>query len=563
MILKKIILPITLFFPLLAQSSDIWVDKNTCTDLPGTWDDSTTTCTLTGDVSGVRIIFGANNLTLDGAGHTIYLATSGEDVILSGDSPTLKNVVINGSSGVFQGVRISQALHATISNVSISGPFYYGIDIRSSPNTLVENSSVSGIQEASGTAAISLAYESTNCSIINNTLTGNYGGSSGIIYTEYLPSNNIVRGNTISNFTYGLKDYGNSGNTNYQNNFIGNLTPRNAPPGVTFSLPAPDGGNYYSNFDEEAEGCYDLDNDGFCDAAYGADELPWLYENGWVSNADAEGTVTVADGGTVATDDGSVVIDVPAYSVSDDTDIQVVLQEVTSPDVFVGDGTEPQTALALYEFGPDGTTFDPAATLTLSIDVTTLTELERSMISIYRHEDTDGDGDIDEKDGYLEIPGTTCTVSEDPAGTFIATCTAPIEHFSSYALILLNDSDNDGIADSVDVCPDENALGFDVDNDGCIDSYDGLSSLANTLAEEGAISYTMMNSLLSKIANAEKSATKDNLCASINELEALKNQIAAQTDKKVSFEAASVVNNYVDSIINYLYSFLGTGETCS
>jgi len=49
--------------------------------------------------------------------------------------------------------------------------------------------------------------------------------------------------------------------------------------GNSFNLPAPWGGNYWSNFDEPSEGCYDSSPaDGFCDAPKtfpgGADNLP-------------------------------------------------------------------------------------------------------------------------------------------------------------------------------------------------------------------------------------------------------------------------------------------------
>jgi hypothetical protein len=49
-------------------------------------------------------------------------------------------------------------------------------------------------------------------------------------------------------------------------------------------------------------------------------------------------------------------------------------------------------------------------------------------------------------------------VVEDPPGTFIATCTAELSHFSVYALVAPLDSDGDGILDLfdgiVDICPD-------------------------------------------------------------------------------------------------------------
>ena len=57
-------------------------------------------------------------------------------------------------------------------------------------------------------------------------------------------------------------------------------------------------------------------------------------------------------------------------------------QAVTNPEIIIGDNQDLGTAIALYEFGPDGTEFDPAALLTLKIDVTALTEIERASLSI-------------------------------------------------------------------------------------------------------------------------------------------------------------------------------------
>ena len=111
------------------------------------------------------------------------------------------------------------------------------------------------------------------------------------------------------------------------------------------------------------------------------------------------------------------------------------------------------------------------------------------------------------------------------------------------------DSDGDGISDSLDACPTEDATGFDADGDGCIDSADNLGSLVESLLEEGVIEEEMENCLLSKIENAENSADKDNICTAINQLEALKKSIDAQRGKKISDEAADQIIAYVDSLI--------------
>jgi hypothetical protein len=119
-----------------------------------------------------------------------------------------------------------------------------------------------------------------------------------------------------------------------------------------------------------------------------------------------------------------------------------------------------------------------------------------------------------------------------------------------------------------DSCPEEDSSGFDADGDGCIDSIDGLPDLIDTLIDSGAIDETMANSLKQKVANAEKSATKENICTAVNQLEAFKNQVNAQTqteedkDKKISPESGAMIIEYANNVITNLLSQLPQGETC-
>jgi Tol biopolymer transport system component len=125
-----------------------------------------------------------------------------------------------------------------------------------------------------------------------------------------------------------------------------------------------------------------------------------------------------------------------------------------------------------------------------------------------------------------------------------------------------DDSDGDGVVFCFDLCPNEDATGFDTDSDGCIDNIAGLTDTLEALVQEGVIEEELQNSLLSKVENAEKSATKDNICAAINQLESLKNQVNAQRGNKISDEAADEIIAYTDSVIAYLLSQLQSGESC-
>ena len=125
-----------------------------------------------------------------------------------------------------------------------------------------------------------------------------------------------------------------------------------------------------------------------------------------------------------------------------------------------------------------------------------------------------------------------------------------------------DDADGDGLCADADSCPAEDASGFDVDGDGCIDSINGLVDLINTLVAADVIDETMRTSLLRKAENAERSTNKDNICAAVNQYEALISQVNAQRGQKISDAAADEVIGYTKSIIAYLLSLLPAGESC-
>ena len=189
----------------------------------GTWDKNTRTYTLTTDVYQT-IVIDKDNLTLDGAGHTIT------------------------GSGWGNGVYLCQRSNVTVKNCVFS-KFYIGI----------------------------LLFIGSSNTLTNNITNDNSYG----IYLHSGSSNTLTK-NTIYNNQFGIKFYNCNLNKVYNNNFINNPTQAvvNNSSGNKFYLDKPVGGNYWSNWTNP-----DDDGDYFVDYSYGffygRDYFPWIYQDGW------------------------------------------------------------------------------------------------------------------------------------------------------------------------------------------------------------------------------------------------------------------------------------------
>ena len=170
------------------------------------------------------------------------------------------------------------------------------------------------------------------------------------------------------------------------------------------------------------------------------------------------GEIDSETGGTVETPDGGLALDIEPGDLPGDATISVTQTAPTDPEVDLTVGPNPGLgkAIAVYDLEPEGLQFDSPVTLTLVADVSALNANQRERVTIYLFTDTDAD---EVPDTFVEVPGTVCNVNEDSPGTFIATCTAELDHFSIYALIAPLDTDNDGVPDQfdevTDVCPGE------------------------------------------------------------------------------------------------------------
>jgi hypothetical protein len=182
--------------------------------------------------------------------------------------------------------------------------------------------------------------------------------------------------------------------------------------------------------------------------------------------------------------------------------------------------------------------------------------------------DVDGDGvcgdddncptvsNSNQTDNDLDNLGDACDPDDDNDGlTDEQEAVAGTDPFNS-------DSDGDTVGDAADVCPLEDATGFDADTNGCIDTLAGMTNTLDTLVAEGIIDSTLKNSLVTKVEGAEKAADKENICAAVNKLGALKNEVNAQAGNKISHEAATLVINYTNNLITQLLNQLPAGDTC-
>ncbi len=127
------------------------------------------------------------------------------------------------------------------------------------------------------------------------------------------------------------------------------------------------------------------------------------------------------------------------------------------------------------------------------------------------------------------------------------------------AVVVGQDTPNVDFTLGLDLCPSEDSAGFDANNDGCIDKVEDLGTFVDALFMSDVIDSTMHTSLHAKIDAAARVATRDNVCAAVNMLDALKRQIEAQTGKKISEAAAPVLLEFITNAQTYMLVMTGVG----
>lgn len=247
-----------------------------CTTI-GYWDLATKTCTLRMNLTD-SIVIASAGITLDGRGYSITGAGTGTGIEATPLSlpSTIENVqVSNFGVGIMDMHSAVRIIHTTLLNNG------WGIGLMHPHGSSIINNAISnndiGIECALGGLA----------EVTNNTISGNDIAFTDIFCGGTWTYNTFRDNKTLFNGEMDL------GPLVYRNNFIGNgPSMLSHCQGVSLFRPAPIGGNYWSDYHTPAQGCQDLNRDGFCDAPYNlfnkfggfcaSDNLPWTRQNGWL-----------------------------------------------------------------------------------------------------------------------------------------------------------------------------------------------------------------------------------------------------------------------------------------
>lgn len=193
----------------LTKPYHIWIQEirgtilipDQCSDC-GIWDEETSTCTLTQDLTESVVII-ADNINLDGNGHIIKGEGTGDGILLwEKKNVTIKNCVI---SNFYYGIYLAHSANNKLLNNHISNNNLNGIKLRASSGNTINgntvNSSKYGINLGQGFDPHANPIPSNNNIIINNTINSNQ--YNGIFLSN--SSNNTITNNAILNNGYGIR----------------------------------------------------------------------------------------------------------------------------------------------------------------------------------------------------------------------------------------------------------------------------------------------------------------------------------------------------------------------
>ncbi len=229
--------------------------------------------------NGSSYIYSHNNIIngcyISNSSYGIYFRCSHNNTIE-------KCTILNSSRGIFFHTP-NTALHFSSNNVISNCTIlnnYFGIEFSLSCNNIITGCNLSN----NDYAGLSFSYSDNN--IINNSNIFNnewYGIK--LFYSD----TNTISANIISNNYYGVYTTSSGMNLIYHNNFVNNTQQAYDESINKWDNGYPSGGNYWSDFDDPAEGAYDNNRDGIVDSPYtisgsNQDEYPLLHPYGSIIN---------------------------------------------------------------------------------------------------------------------------------------------------------------------------------------------------------------------------------------------------------------------------------------
>lgn len=251
----------------------------------GAWDQYQKSCTLNTDVADTTVWLTDSGVTLNGNSHTL---TGGADVhfgVILGDNTlgiTVENMGVHGFTGsgfvvkpsssggtitgnsvtnnTGTGISVNASSGDTISKNNVSNNSA-GIWLNSDTKSTLSDNTVSG-NKSTGITLLGSRNDTVSANTVDSNALGIYLGYSST-YNTYA-SYNTISGNTISLNGTGARGQSQLGNRIYHNNFLNNVVQVSFyRQFATWNLPAPTGGNYWSNWSTP-----DANNDGFVDMPY-------------------------------------------------------------------------------------------------------------------------------------------------------------------------------------------------------------------------------------------------------------------------------------------------------
>lgn len=229
----------------------------------------------------------ANNEIAHGYSHGIFMNYN------SNGNSIIDNDIHDNFSG--SGIFTDFCSHNTFTANAIYNNRYNGVFIYNTPegNMIADNDIYDN-----GGSGVFINTNSANNTIVSNSICNNAENG---IYLYQNVTNTEIYYNTIENNDEGMRLMAAHYTRAYNNNFINNAyywqAEAQSSAAVELSLPAPVGGNYWSNHNTP-----DSDLDGFVDNPYSipvstTDYLPWAEPDGWLSMPTPENQAPVANPG--------------------------------------------------------------------------------------------------------------------------------------------------------------------------------------------------------------------------------------------------------------------------